>query len=177
MDEHKCCSNFENVMEFSKGIVTSLGELSVDNFFSIVQFSTNAQVVSELADPDQTLKVIDSIKYSGGTTNQGDALRLCQQTLASASQQGRQNFIVIITDGEPTMPELAPKFEAETAAMEAKDAGTFIIPVLISANYSQSLLNFTRTISSDGNVFVVSDFVSLYDLREELLSKVSCQSR
>ena len=132
MNEDTCCSNFGDVVDFSKEMVTSFGELSVDHSFSIVQFSTDAQVVSELADADQTLKVIDSLKYSGGTTNQGDALRLCQQTLASSSQQDRQNFIVMITDGEPTAPVLAPKFEAEAAAIEAKDAGTFIIPVLIS---------------------------------------------
>lgn len=179
MDRDTCCSNFQDVTDFSREMVNSLDEVTVDTLFSIVRFSTSASLVSDLSSAEQTLEVLDNLQYSGGLTNQAQAIQLCQESLQSSPNKDWKNMIVLITDGSPTSPYEDPKTKAQDAATDAKAAGTFIAPVLISPRFdffTSDRLEFMKNISSDGNVLNVDNFDGLYDLKESLIGQILCQT-
>jgi len=170
--EDTCCSNFANIKEFSALIVTSLGESSANTSFSVVQFATNAQLVSGLASADQTVPVFGRLDYTGGLTNHASAIQTCQQSFPSEGSM--KNYILLITDGVSSQPDVDPEGSAEAAAATAKSRGTSIVPLFISKNNNLSALSFMRRLSSDGKVFDVADFASLNSLQDGLVDQVSC---
>ena len=155
-------------------MVNALGQLPGEQSFSIVQFATDAALVSGLASADDTMFTIDALSYSGGVTNHADAINTCQQTLSVSPFPNRENFIMLITDGESSAPELDPEAAAEAAATNAKNAGTFIIPIFISPTNDWDTLTFMRRLSSDNQVFDVTGFESLDSLKDRLVNQVSC---
>ena len=173
-----CCGNFDNVKQFSSLIVGALADFDAEKSFSVVQFATNAQLVSSLSSGVQTMSVINQLDYTGGLTNHQAAIQACQGSLQSFDS--RKNFILLVTDGVPTVGSVAADVAAaegaaEAAATSAKSAGTHIIPVFISPNGNDvSALNYMRRLSSDGKVFDVFDFASLNSLQDRLIDEVSC---
>ena len=175
-DQIKCCNNFRDVVEFSSLMVNTLGLLPSHHFFSIVQFATNATLVSGLTSSTSVLDSLEGLVFTGGRTNHADAISLCHDTFPSIN--GTKNIVLFITDGDPSEPigSGSPKLAAEQAANEAKQAGTFILPVLIAPKDMNESLSYLRGISSDGSVFNVTDFNDLANLQESLLVQVSCQT-
>lgn len=175
VDEDTCCGNFAKVKAFSSLMVTSLDDFPADKSFSIVQFATNAQLVSELSSTEGVLPVIERLDYTGGLTNHAAAIQTCQQTFSDGDNSGRKNFVMLITDGVSTEPGFDPAAAAEAAAMAARSDGTFLIPVFISPNGNDpGAYAFMRRLSSDGKVFDVTDFDSLDSLQDRLVDQVSC---
>lgn len=173
VDEDTCCSNFKNVKSFGSTMVDLLGDFSADKSFSVVQFANNAQLVSGLSSAGQTSQVIDILQYTGGLTNHAAAINACQRTFPSFGT--RKNFILLITDGVPTVPDYDPEGSAEYAASSAKRDGTFLIPVFISPyGNNVSALSYMRRLSSDRQVFDVASFDSLESLEDRLVTQVSC---
>ena len=174
VDVRTCCSNFASVKQFSSLMVGALEELRADKSFSVVQFATNAQLVSNLNPVQETTRVIENLLvYTGGLTNHQAAINMCQGTFRSFP--GRKNFILLVTDGVPSEPFADPEGAAEVAADAAKAEGTHIIPVFIAATGNDlQALEFMRRLSSDGEVFDVYDFSTLNSLQDRLLDEVSC---
>lgn len=170
-----CCNNFRDMVEFAKSMITSLAALQSNQSYSVVQFATNATLVSLLTSSIETLEVMDKMAYSGGLTNHAAAISACQETLAQSPTGDRKNLLLLITDGDPSLPELAAKEAASQAAAEAKEAGTLIISVMISSLFKPATLDYMREISSHGAVFNVSGFQDLASLQQSLLEEVSCQ--
>ncbi|KAL7540437.1 hypothetical protein ACHAXR_010107 [Thalassiosira sp. AJA248-18] len=176
VDQDTCCRNFADVKEFSSLVVNSLADElpTVDKSFSVVQFSKDAAVESELSSATQTLLVLDGIEYFGGYTNHASAIEACKRTFSSTIADSRQQFILLVTDGVSTWPEGNPEGTAEVAAMLAKEDEIVIIPIFISAKYDEDDLAFMRRLSSNDKVFDVTDFESLNSLQESLVNTVSC---
>ncbi|KAL9182742.1 hypothetical protein ACHAXT_004021 [Thalassiosira profunda] len=171
-----CCPNFSNVLEFTKGLITELGELPTQQDFSLVHFATDVTIASTLESWRQAVKSLNQFKYTGGKTNLAGAINSCQQTLAS-SPPDRKNLLLVITDGAPSVPESDPEDAAISAAAQAKLQDSFIIPVLIEESFGQSpeLTFLENNISSDGKVFV-ADFDGLGSIADSLFEQVTCQA-
>jgi len=172
-----CCPNFSNMLEFTKDVITELGELPTDQDFSIVHFGSDVTVASSLDSWKQSIKSINKLKYTGGKTNLAGAISSCQLTL-DQSPPDRKNLMLIITDGAPSVPAVNAGGAATTAALNAKLQDTFIIPVLIeepNSLYGQEVSFLTNNISSDGKVFV-SDFDGLNSLQDSLFEQITCQA-
>lgn len=172
-----CCPNFGNMISFTKDLVTALGELPTDQDFSIVHFGTDVTIASTLENHRQSFKTLNTLKYSGGQTNLAGAISSCQTTLDS-SPPDRDNIMLIITDGAPSVPTINPEGEATTAALNAKLKGTFIIPIFIEppdSIFSPEVSFLTSNISSDGQVYV-SDFDGLNSLQDAIFEQVTCQA-
>lgn len=178
VDTGTCCNDFQNVKNFARDTIISLDELASDSRFSIVQFSTTALLASELSTADETLTMLDGMLYSGGLTNHADAIRVCQESFQAADNSDLRNLIVLITDGAPTYPEYMAE-EALAAATDARSAGSYIIPVLISPNFNMftnDRLEFMESIKSgEGGVLNVENFDGLDTLAESLLGQISCE--
>jgi len=173
-----CCPNFRNMMLFTRDLITELGEQPTNQDFSIVHFGTDVTVASSLESWRQSIKTVNSLKYSGGKTNLAGAITSCQLTL-DESPPDRKNLMLILTDGAPSVPEFNAQDVAATAAMNAQLKDTFIIPVFIeepNSPYEPEVSFLTDNISSDGNVFV-ADFDGLDDLQDTLFEQVTCQTK
>jgi len=163
--------------EFTKDLITALGELPTDQDFSIVHFGTDVTVASTLESSRQSVKTINKLRYTGGKTNLAGAISLCQTTL-DQSPPDRKNLMLIITDGAPSVPRFDAQGAATTAAGNAKVQDTFIIPVFIDEETFQFVPEVTflkNNISSDGQVFV-TDFDGLKNLQDAIFEQVTCQA-
>jgi len=177
LDRDTCCTNFATIKQFTSNVISTFDErFSADKSFSIVMFSDDATIESPLLSAEATLQAVEAINYSGGSTSHKAAIEVCEHALVSTSEIDRKKIILLVTDGVSTAPEPDPSFAAESAATNAKNDGTTIIPVFISSEYDEDALAFMSRLSSDGNVFNVADFdlEKLNSLQESLVAEVSC---
>ncbi|KAL9185642.1 LOW QUALITY PROTEIN: hypothetical protein ACHAXT_003419 [Thalassiosira profunda] len=192
------CRDFRTMLSFAFGMVAGLDDLEGESSFSIVTFASEARLVTGLSSAEEAASIITELKFRGGDTHTAGAINECQKSLL-ASTTGRQRFILMITDGEPTEPGTWQEATAlaEQAADSAKEDGTTIIPIFIAkADDSEEnkggfgthgtapderqgneeedeALAFMEQISSDGKVFDVSGFDALYGLQDLLLDEVA----
>ncbi len=172
-----CCNNFLYVIEFTKDMIGTFGSFVAARSFSIVPFATDAELVSDLSTANEALASLDTLTYTGGSTNHATAINTCRKSLESSTEVDRKNFLLLITDGSPSSPVFSPdaeaiaEAEAEAAAEKAKSEGIYIIPLMIK----QEVSPYLQRLSSDGIVFDASDFDDLPSLRETLLAQVECQ--
>lgn len=154
-------------------MVSSLGSLPVENSFSVVQFATNGLIESNLTSANETLGILDDMVYAGGGTNHEEAIQKCQETFTYAPEK-RKELIVIVTDGIPIVPKPDPEGAATAAAALAKKEGVSIIPLFISDSKDPDAIRFMRSLSSNDQIFDVSDFNGLENVRESLENQVAC---
>ncbi len=168
-----CCTNFKEQVDFARLAVTALEssstQYSVAAFASVVK-SKYSQL--QLSDAGTTLSTLDSMKRGIGVTNHHLAIDACQSTFAS-SDPADTNTILLITDGIST-----DKPSATASATAAKDAGTNILPVLITSRLGsqelvQEAINLMTTLSS-GTVLTANDFADLPNIVESLATEVIC---
>ena len=176
VSQDTCCVNFRNVKEFAGLAVNLLGDFPASKSFSVVHFATEARTAGGLSSAAKARRTIDKLDYTGGRTNHAAAVRECQRSFSSggARRGARKNFILLVTDGVSSEPSFDPAGAATAAATTAKADGTFIIPVFISPNNDWSPYRFMRSLSSDNNVFDVTDFAGLNSLLVRLVDQVSC---
>jgi len=172
-----CCGNFHNVKEFAKRLISVFETIPSEQSYSIVGFATNASFVSDLVPLSvDAFSSLDSLAYSGGRTNHAAAISSCQQTLSNSDAVERKNMIILITDGNPTEPdeETTAINDAIAAAIQAKEAGSILIPVMLTTtSIDNNTTDYMTEISSEGLFFNTS--LSTLDIVEEsLLSKVLC---
>lgn len=174
---NSCCSNFANVKELATSIVRLLGNLPVDKYFSVVQFASDARLVSGLSSTGQTLSTISQLSYTGGLDNHASGIQKCQQTLSPSTSEKR--IIMLVTDGETGTPDYVPAGAIESAATSAKNEGTFIFTVLVppdAPDTNEGAIPIFSRISSNGEVFDFTDrdMSSVLQVQEGLLNHVSC---
>ncbi|KAL7492103.1 hypothetical protein ACHAWT_002615 [Skeletonema menzelii] len=175
INQERCCNNFDNVLEFSKALVRQLGDLKTMQDFSLVHFASDAEIASTLQNANQAIKTLQRLDYTGGATNLGGGITLCQKTL-DASTAGRKNFMIIVTDGDPTVPSVRPREVSLRAASEAKKKGTFVIPIFVEQIGSNDpAVALMKEISSDAQVFL-TDFDSIVSLKDIVFEQVICHA-
>jgi hypothetical protein len=173
-----CCPNFENVRNFAVDVVNSLDEIEREKSFSLVEFSTNASVKKSLTTAGVVTDFLeDDIDYMGGYTNTAKAIQKCQYSFQH-SPPGRQNVILLVTDGVPTRPSGDPFQAAINAADIVKDPNlpnpTYVQPVFINAGGNPpSAITFMNDIAS-GSVFTIDDFDDLNQDAVTRLKDILC---
>uniref|UniRef100_A0A8C8FFP6 Inter-alpha-trypsin inhibitor heavy chain 2 n=1 Tax=Oncorhynchus tshawytscha TaxID=74940 RepID=A0A8C8FFP6_ONCTS len=95
---------------------TILDDLTLDDYFSIVDFNHNVRCWSEELVPGSTIQVAEAKKYiqnikPNGGTNINEALMRAVQMLVKASNQGMidprsVSMIMLVSDGDPTVGEI-----------------------------------------------------------------------
>lgn len=178
MDWGSCCENFAKIQAYARVVVTSLAVLPADSkSFSVVQFASDGRIASGLASAGQAMSTISQLTYSGGLDDHPSGIKLCQDTLSASPIE--QRFIVLITDGETGKPQNIADGSTEIAANDAKNAGSFIIPILVPPDAPEtyeSSIPLMERVSSDGEVLQVLDYdvddTSLF--QDKVLKQISC---
>lgn len=124
---------------------------------SVVSFATSPILESDYTtNTSVTLNALASLSYTGGFTDHGGAISTCQSTLPP----GEKNFILLVTDGLPTVGS-DPTGIGISSAAAAKGDGTTIIPVYITGDpLPSSTQTYLQGLSSDGS-FYSKDFDEL----------------
>lgn len=124
---------------------------------SVVSFATSPILESDYTtNTSVTLNALASLSYTGGFTDHGGAISTCQSTLPP----GEKNFILLVTDGLPTVGS-DPTGLGFSNATAAKGEGTTIIPVYITGDpLPSSTQTYLQGLSSDGS-FYTKDFDEL----------------
>jgi hypothetical protein len=176
-DQGTCCSNFHDVRTFAIDMIGALDQESsgVDEYYSVVEFATEATIVSNLISSDEAVQKLNGLDYSGGWTNHRSAIYRCQRTLDLSTADDRENVILLVTDGVPTRPEEDPHGAALAAASNVKSKGTVIFPVFISAN-NQGAVDYMEGLSTDGSVSYLNDFSELQQLVNSLAPQIACRT-
>jgi len=81
----------------------------------------------------------------------------------------------LVTDGVATRPEADPYGAASVAASTAKEEGTVILPVYISAE-NQGDMTYMEGLSSDGTVTYLNNFSELQQLVHLLAPQIACNN-
>ncbi len=98
----------EKIIEIKRALKHFVGTLVPGDRFNVVEFNTDVEKFAEALEPatqankEAACRYIDSLEARGGT-NIEDALRTGSLLLSSKSDQPA--FLVLITDGEPTVGE------------------------------------------------------------------------
>lgn len=172
VDEDTCCENFAKVKDFSSALVGLLDRFPATKSFAVVQFATHARLARGPSPAARATEAIDRLDYTGGLTNHAAAIWTCRRNLPARGDA--KNLIVLVTDGVSSEPGFDPAREAEETAASAKRDGIHVVPVFISGRNEPSALSFMKRLSSDGEVFDVTDFDGLDSLQGRLVDQVSC---
>lgn len=180
-DESTCCNNFYEIVNFASIMTSRLDELTTQQSMktSVVRFANTGVIESSLtSDVNVTLDKLDNMVYTGGYTHHEAAIHLCHATFPpdSIGDEETKNFIVLVTDGIPTLP--SPASNAQNAAINAasviRDEGTLLLPVFISTSNDEDQLDYMKELSYNERVFDINVFDELQGLIESLTSQVLC---
>lgn len=133
--------NFHYILEFTTEIIRGLNIGQNFTRASIVTFSNEAMVEISLEDYFQKydlMHAINMIQYQGFSTYTDVAFHLTHDrvlTTEGGSRKDAENFIILVTDGEPTDTQAA--FEA---ALSSRILGNNVMIVGIGMNKQQALV-------------------------------------
>ena len=171
------------VVNFAKDVINSLDDIEREKSFSLVEFSTNASVKKSLTTANVVTDYLENdIDYVGGYTNTAQAIKKCQHSFQH-SPPGRQNVILLVTDGTPTWKngEYRPAAATQAAINAANDVKglpnlTYVQPIFISnTDNSQDAKDFMNNIASaSGGVFTIDDFDDLNQDAVTRLKDILC---
>ena len=144
---------------------------------SLVTFSTDASTKVNLG--QGVLVGLDALDYSGGLTNHGAAIQMCQSTF-DGSNGDAQHFMLLVTDGVATTQ--SGTYDAargvahgRNQARIAKEAGTSIETVFINPAQAQAdVINYMNDLSSSGSHYDVSDFENFGKMVNDIAYKIAC---
>ena len=177
-DRDTCCPNYLAIQDFTQDVITRIDseqfrETVPDKQFSLVKFSTNGQVVTELVNGATATSIVSTLVYTGGFTNHQEALNACQTTFDLGD--GTPDFLLLVTDGVPNRPEGEDARNAGLVAATAiKDSGTTIDTLFISNNNNADTIQYMKDLSSDNTVRIIDNFGGLEEIIDDVALKIAC---
>ncbi|KAL7559628.1 hypothetical protein ACA910_015313 [Epithemia clementina (nom. ined.)] len=181
LNKDTCCSNYKKERDFAVNFINRFASGDIhtsEQQYSLVSFSTESFTISTLtASTSDMIASVNKLKYWGGGTNTGEAIRMCYDTLKDKTDS--ENVIVLMTDGTPTRSipgydYAGHLFYAQAQAYNAKDAGMRLATVAINTGHLQ-MQNLISLASGDDYVIGVNSFDSLNtSIVDKLAAIVKC---
>ncbi len=100
-----------------------------------------------------------SLRYTGGTTNTAEAIRLARTVMFTpehGDDPDSPNVLIILTDGKSNV-----RAETMQEALRARKDGIHIVAVGVGPSVEEEELRSIATDPDANNVFFVQDFVAL----------------
>jgi hypothetical protein len=140
----------------------------------LVSFSNNASLDQALTGVEASVIAAINDPFNGGFTNLSAGILTASTELAGANDRPDgtiPDVMVIITDGNPNLPDNVPTAEAAAlaAANAARAAGTTVYVVGVGGDVDATYL---QTIADPGKYFPAANFAAL---EQALLDIVNCQ--
>ncbi|XP_075058737.1 collagen alpha-1(XII) chain isoform X1 [Mixophyes fleayi] len=163
--------NYNKVRQF---IFNTIGAFDVINpagiQVSFVQFSDDAQTEFKLntyADKAQALGALSNVRYKGGNTKTGKALKFVRDkvlTVENGMRRSVPKVLVVVTDGRS-------QDDVKKSAMDIQHSG-FSVFVIGVADVDYNELRNIGSKPSERHVFIVDDFDAFEKIEDNLITFV-----
>ncbi|KAM8953803.1 collagen alpha-1(XII) chain [Pelodytes ibericus] len=163
--------NFNKVRQF---IFNTIGAFDVINpggiQVSFVQFSDDAQTEFKLntyADKSKALGALANVRYKGGNTKTGKALKFVREkvlTIENGMRRSVPKVLVVVTDGRS-------QDEVKKSALDIQHSG-FSVFVIGVADVDYNELRDIGSKPSERHVFIVDDFDAFEKIEDNLITFV-----
>ena len=170
------------MLHYAEKFITALDEATTpDLHFSIVVFSDESEIVSNLTDATAATGSLSTIPFKGGYTNTGDAIRSCYETLKDSEND---RAIVVVADGTSTIGDDFEERNKDNAkhhayavgqSRNAQDAHIAVLPVVIETG-SVNMTLMEEIASGDTVVLEGYGALAAEESVEILLEKARCGS-
>ncbi|XP_005097989.1 collagen alpha-1(XII) chain-like [Aplysia californica] len=141
-----------------------------------VSFSTNATVefhLDEFYDQKDVRDHVEMIRYTGGGTNTGDALKLVNDSVLISEHGVRSNVphvVIVITDGRS---QNSPDTRAQAKAL--KDSGIFMFAIGVGPYVDDQELKDIASAPSENFMFTIAGYDTLPSIKSTLALRVFLQ--
>lgn len=164
--------NFETALAIAKAISSMFVINPLQTHIGFVVFSTNSQVALSFKtylDIKSVENAIDSLKYTGTSTNIGAGLKLAKSQLFDiTSRPNVPHILIVLTSGKSTEDILAP-------SKALKDSGVNVLCIGIGNRYDKKELDDISTSPDAGHV-LSGDATKLGKTIREIRRKI-CQGK
>lgn len=164
--------NFETALAIAKAISSMFVINPLQTHIGFVVFSTNSQVALSFKtylDIKSVENAIDSLKYTGTSTNIGAGLKLAKSQLFDiTSRPNVPHILIVLTSGKSTEDILAP-------SKALKDSGVNVLCIGIGNSYDKKELDDISTSPDAGHV-LSGDATKLGKTIREIRRKI-CQGK
>ena len=176
-DRKICCVNHYLERQFATQFIDTMAMFKGTSQYAVVTFADTADKIIGLSESDEATSAINSLTYTGGFTNTGQAIMKCGHYLDHGSSKNK--VIIVLTDGEPTRSiegndknsqHLAYAMDKATAE---KNKGTTIIGVTVDT-VSTDVAKVKKIATSDNHVLGVDSFEALDVTAVKELVKIVC---
>ncbi len=178
--------NWQLILNFVNSVIDRIEVGSRQSRVGLVKFSTDAIRMFRLDEYDNRLdlqRVVRRQQYIGGRTNTADGLRITRELCFGSANGDRPeapNVAILVTDGVPTepTPDNYARQRAEEEGNRLKNSGVKVYTIGVTNAIDEALL---KQLSSppqkaDENYFTSTDFESLGDILNSLVSSACAQS-
>lgn len=172
--------NFEKMVDFVREFIQGLriGDAGSQRASRVgmLTFSDRANILFHLNEYKTKFSILNAMPpyYSGGKTNTADALRVMHEemfTSGRGDQNDVANIAIVLTDGRSNDEQ-----ETWQQAVKAREKGIHVIPISVGTNFKQSELDAMASYPTANNIYKVTSFDTLRDIRDRILRAV-CNSK
>ena len=159
-------------LEFTRDIVNKVSTMSSDSSYSVVVFSSDAQLVgARNENAAATIVKLTNTHHPKQGTQTVEGFNACQATFENVD---RPHIILLLTDGDPNGAgsNAEALAEATAAATAAKNAGTIIVSIGVGTLISTT--NLMTWATNPGFVFTATDFTGLASITDNIINQLKC---
>lgn len=153
--------NFPTIEDFVRDMIQGLDINGGRSRVGVMTFATATDIHFQLGDYTDTKRMLEalSLRFTGGTTNTAEALRVARQNMFTRLNGDRDdalNVIILLTDGKSNNRD--DSWEEATAT---RKAGIHIITIGIGGSVEEDELFGIASHPTEANVKVLTDYASL----------------
>lgn len=168
--------NFIQMQEFVTDLIYGIDIEAGGSNIGLLTFSDEARSVFYLNEHNTTRGVLNALnlRYTGGTTNTADALRLIRTEMFNSEtgdNPGAVNVAIVLTDGKSDVRE-----ETMSEAVATRKAGVHLVAVGVGSSVEEEELRGIASDPDEANVFLVKDFLALTGIIGPMLEAI-CNSQ
>ena len=117
---------------------------------------------------------VDSIRYTGGSTNTADLLRTVSESMfrqAAGDRRNARNVLLLVTDGSSNDRQATLR-----AARQAKAAGVHVLVVIVGNWYNKHEISAIASYPNERNLFHIDRFDQFDSRLRSQLMNLMCNS-
>jgi collagen type VI alpha len=161
--------NFDIMQGFVRDVIFGLN-VDAGTRIGIVQYSSEASIRFHLNQYATTTSALNALnlRFTGGTTNTAEALRIVRQSMFTPENGDRPeaiNVLLLLTDGKSDNRD-----QTWAEAVASRKAGINIITIGVGPSIGETELKGIATDPDEENVYIVKDFNALLGILGPLLT-------
>ncbi|XP_005097975.1 collagen alpha-1(XIV) chain [Aplysia californica] len=165
--------DFQKQLAFVSSLIRIFDIGENETRVAAISFSTNATVefhLDEFYDQKDVRDHVEMIRYTGGGTNTGDALKLVNDSVLISERGVRSNVshvVIVVTDGRSENST-----ETKAQANVLKDSGVLMFAIGVGPYVDDQELEAIASEPSENFIFTIADYDTLTSIKNTLALRV-----